>query len=151
MLWGAMLEGFAWGVHRRLRGAPGARAIVGLLVLSGVAVQAAALVRDDRTGTPSTLGGLIHGSLATIAFSGLLGAMWMSARTIRSYPLASRIARRWRELAITGLVIGSLFELQLMQSIEGLLQRAFYLVCAVWLWMFSGWLRSARGMPERSV
>jgi Protein of unknown function (DUF998) len=163
VLWGLLLEGFAWGAYRRLRGVSGARAFALALVLSGCAVQLAAFVRDDPNlaSAPSTVAGAIHGSLATVAFLALLGAIFLFARMPHTDRRSHSIARVSSRFVLFGLIIGTLFEVQLAQPIEGSLQRLFYALCAAWLVLVSRWLRihpaiaqdlrGSRGVGDRQV
>lgn len=150
VLWGLLLQGFAWGVFRRSGKGTGARVVAALLTLSGAAVQLAAFIRDDPNveTARSTLAGAVHGLLASLAFVALLGGIFVFARTVRTNPGSRRIARFSLRVAVLGLFLGSIFELQLLQSIEGLLQRFVYALFALWLEVIIiKWLR----LPRASV
>lgn len=86
--WGLLLEGLAWGLYRRLGKGSGARSVLVLLMVSGASVQLAAIIRDDPNvpSAASTIGGAVHGFLATLAFAGLLAAIVAFARTVHPNP-----------------------------------------------------------------
>jgi hypothetical protein len=147
LLWGLFLEGFAWGLYRRSRRPRGAKALMILLVIAGASVQLAAFVRDDPNidAAPSTIEGAIHGLLASIAFLCLIGSITMFARNLRSALGAERLRRFSFSIAASISIIGLVFELQLFQQVEGLLQRLIYTLFVVWMEVILfGWAGLAR-------
>jgi Protein of unknown function (DUF998) len=153
VVWAVQMEAFAWGFFRRARTVDGSRAIVRLLLIAGVSIQLAAVVPDDLDALhgPATIRGDLHGIFASIAFLCLLGAIVVFARRtakasgpgwIRSFSLYIAAA-----IALTGLI----FELQVIQSIEGLLQRVIYGLFVVWMEVvIFGWLLLGRNVPARA-
>jgi hypothetical protein len=147
LLWGLFLEGFAWGLYRRSRRPRGAKALMILLLISGASVQLAAFVRDDPNidTAPSTIEGAIHGLLASIAFLCLIGAIAMFARNLCTVVGTERFRTFSFRMAAAISIIGLVFELQLFQQVEGLLQRLIYTLFVVWMEVILfGWARLAR-------
>ncbi len=135
VLAGLMLQGFAWALHRRLMDRARGRSIAILIASSGLAMQTAAFVRDDPNveGARQTLSGAVHGALASIAFVAMIVALFLFVRAMASEPGFERVRVMSRRLGWACAVIGSVFEIQVIQSIEGLLQRVFITLFAVWI------------------
>jgi hypothetical protein len=135
VLAGLMLEGFAWALYRRLADRVRARRIGVLVVVSGLAIQVAAFVHDDpnELGAPSTISGAIHGALASIAFAGLIVALFTFTRAMGSERGFGRVTGFSFRIGVACAVVGSVFEIQVVQSIEGLLQRVFVTMFAIWI------------------
>jgi hypothetical membrane protein len=148
MLWGVLIVGFAVGLRRTLPPGRLANATAVLLALAGAAVVTVAFVPDDENGVAATTHGLIHGVAASLAFAAVLGGMWTLSLEMRSREAPPSLVQGSMWGAGAAAAIGVLFELQIAQSVEGLLQRAFYLICAIWLYAIARWLSK---MPRVSV
>ena len=132
---GSMLGAFAWALHRRLADRVAARTVGILIAVSGIAVGATGLVRDDPNlpHGPATLSGIVHGSLASIAFAALMLALFRLVPVFRAESPSTRLASLSIWIGATCAVVGMVFELQVVQPIEGLLQRAFVALFVVWM------------------
>jgi hypothetical protein len=147
VLWGLLLEGFAWGLYRRARRLREAKAVLILLLISGASVQLAAFVRDDPNidTAPSTIEGAIHGLLASIAFLCLICAIALFSRRLCAALGAKRFKQFSLGIAAAISIIGLVFELQVFQQVEGLLQRLIYTLFVVWMEVILfGWAGLAR-------
>jgi hypothetical membrane protein len=146
LLWGLLLEGFAWGLYRSRRGR-GAKAVMMLLLISGASVQLAALVRDDPNihGAASTVEGAVHGLLASIAFLSIVAAIVMFSRHMCADSGSNTVRRFSFRIATAIAIIGLVFELQVLQQVEGLLQRLIYALVVLWMEVILfGWAGLAR-------
>lgn len=132
---GLMLEGFAWALYRRLADRGRARRIGLLIAASGLAMQVAAFIPDDQNGpnAPSTISGAIHGGLASVAFAAMIIALFTFVRAIGREEGFARVTAVSFRIGLICAVIGGIFEIQVVQSIEGLLQRVFVTLFAVWI------------------
>jgi drug/metabolite transporter (DMT)-like permease len=130
-----MLEGFAWALGRRLADRARGTRIAVLIAVAGVAVAAAAFIHDDPNVPhgPATASGAIHGGLASVAFGSLIVALFLFVRALRVEPVASRVAAYSMRIGVVCAVVGTIFEIQVVQSIEGLLQRVFVSLFIVWI------------------
>ena len=135
VLAGVMLEGFAWALYRRIADRSRARRIGLLIAVSGFAIQIAAFVHDDPNvpGAPSTISGAIHGALASIAFAAMIVALFTFVRAMAREPGSARVADLSFRIGVACAAVGSVFEIQVIQSIEGLLQRVFVTLFAIWI------------------
>jgi hypothetical membrane protein len=150
---GLMLQGFAWAIHRRLHDRVRADRIGVLIAISGLAIQIAAFVHDDPhvPGAPSTMSGAIHGGLATIAFGSLIVALFTFVRAMGSEHGYARVAAYSFRIGVVCAVVGGIFEIQVVQSVEGLLQRAFVTLFAIWIEVvIFGFLLAKRAVPGPS-
>jgi hypothetical membrane protein len=132
---GMMLLGFAWTLHRRIVDRTRANRIGVSIAVAGVAVVGAAIVRDDPNGPhgPATVAGAIHGSLASLAFLSLILALFTFARATRAERGQRRLADLSVRIGVACAIIGVIFEIQVVQQVEGLLQRIFIALFVVWM------------------
>jgi hypothetical membrane protein len=132
---GTMLVGFGWALHRRVVDRRRATTIGVAMGIAGVAVVGAAIVHDDPNGPhgPATLTGAIHGSLASVAFLALILALFTFARAARAEPGQRRLVVLSLQIGVACAVVGAIFEIQVVQQVEGLLQRVFIALFVVWM------------------
>jgi hypothetical membrane protein len=132
---GWMLLGFAWVLHRRLTDRPRANRIATLITVAGIAVGGAAIVHDDPNTPhgPATIAGAIHGTLASLAFLALILALFTFARATQAEPGQRRLVELSVRIGVACAIVGTVFEIQVVQQVEGLLQRIFASLFVVWM------------------
>lgn len=138
IIYGLLINGFAYGLYRRLGRGSGAKAVWLLLALHGLGVLLSGVFHDDpRSQEPATLGSALHSAFASLAFAALIVAMAVLARSMRHNPAWQGIAFISMAIAALNLVISPLFLLEAFEPIEGALQRAFIGTSVVWVELVS--------------
>jgi hypothetical membrane protein len=132
---GSMLIGFAWVLHRRVVDRRRANRIGSLIAVAGIAVVGAAIVHDDPNAPhgSATIAGAIHGSLASLAFLSLIFGLFTFSRASRAERGQRWLADLSVRIGVTCAVVGAVFEIQVVQQVEGLLQRIFITLFVAWM------------------
>ena len=131
---GLLVEVFAAGLLFSIRGGRGFRFGIGLLVCFGFGLLMIGAFREDSTGSPHTIQGIIHGVTTAIVFSVFPIASLLIGLSLRKDPY-------WKGLfphtiATTGLasafVIGHLFLLDQLSWL-GLYERVLVANIVIWV------------------
>ena len=135
IVYGLQINCLAYGLYRWLGRHTGAKMVWLLLGAYGTGVLLSGIFQDDSKalGTPATLEGTLHSVFAMVAFFALVIAMVMFARIVYFYPAWRNIALLSLVIALLNLALSLMFLMEVFGSVEGLLQRFFYVISLVWV------------------
>jgi len=150
IVFGLLVNGFAYSLYRRLQNHTGARILWALLTIYGTAVLLSGIFQDASKvpGAESNLESTLHSVLAMIGFFALVAGMWVFARLVHRDPWWRKFTPLSIAIAVLNLGLSLLFLVEGLGSVEGLLQRSFYAISLFWIEVVS--LRSLR-LPTRTT
>ncbi len=84
IVFGLLVNGFAYGLYRRLQDHAGARIVWILLTIYGIGVSLSGIFQDGSKapGTETNLESTLHSVFAMIGFLALIAGMWVFARLV---------------------------------------------------------------------
>ena len=134
VVFGLLVDGFAWGLYRTLGRSGGTIAMLAGLLVFGMSVALSGFAQDynQSPDVPHNLEGHLHSIFAQIAVIGLLVGMFFLARSAHQRPGWRIIPGVSVAAAVTVTGFGLLFTL-LPASVQGLLQRGLYGATLLWL------------------
>jgi len=144
IIYGLLINGFAYSLYRRLERHTGAKTVWLLLGIYGTGVLLSGIFQDDSKalGTVATMQGTMHSVFAMIGFFALVIGMVVFARIVYLNPAWRGFMQFSIAIAVLNLVLSLMFLIEVFGPVEGLLQRAFYAISLVWVEVVS--LRSLR-------
>lgn len=156
IIYGLLLNGFAYGLYRQLDRRRGAKVIWLLLGMSGAGILLAGIFHVDPTGLEegATLDGIIHAVVAQVAFVTFLGAVGIFARAVHLDPAWRGFTGFSLALAVVDLAVACVFWTDVFEGFTGALQRSFFAVSMLWLEAVALWslrlgVAAARPGPAR--
>ena len=144
IVYGLLINGFAYGLYRQLRRHRGAKTIWLLLAISGVGILLSGIVHADWEGldAATTLEGTVHSVFAQVAFFAFAIQIIVFARIVYLKPVWRGFTQLSVAIVVVDLVLSLMFLMEVSRSVEGALQRSFLGLSLVWVEAVS--LRSLR-------
>ena len=136
ILFGILVNCFAYGLYRKLGRGRGAKAVWVLLGIFGTGIILSGIFQSDLGPEMFTsLEDTLHSVFSTIAFFGLQIGMVVFARIVYFNPSWHTFALISLSIAVLNVVLSLVFLLEISNQVEGVLQRMFYGTSVLWLEM----------------
>ncbi|RLC91678.1 MAG: hypothetical protein DRI39_09875 [Chloroflexi bacterium] len=144
VLYGLMINAFAYGLYQALGRSRGARVIWSLVGISGAGILMAAFFHTDSKALsePTSVEGLVHAGFAQLAYFSLVIAMCVFAWMVRHDSSWRGFAQFSVAMVVFSLVLSAIYRLDFVAPIEGAVQRALY--GSLLLWAVAVAVRSLR-------
>lgn len=135
IVYGLLINGFAYGLYRHLGRHRGAKTIWLLLAISGVGILLSGVFHADweAPGAPTTLEGTAHAVFAQVAFFAFAIQIIVFARIVCRKPAWRGFTQLSVAIVVVDLVLSLMFLMEVSPSAEGALQRSFFGLSLVWV------------------
>lgn len=135
-LYGMLVLALAGGMVRHFAASAWGKALGSLLGINGASAIFAAVFETAWGEAPleaSVLGSSVHEVAARAGFVALAFAMVLFPAKVRKQPQWRGAERALQALAVCAVIFGLLFLFNAFPGYSGVVQRAFFAVCGVWL------------------
>jgi len=135
ILYGLLISGLAYSLYMLLGRKTGAKLVFLFLAVYGIGVVLSGFFQDGSKapGAEMNLESTLHSVFAMIGFLSLVVTMWIFGRVVNKNPKWPGYTKLSILIAILNLGLSLLFMIGGLSSVEGLLQRFFYLISLIWI------------------
>lgn len=144
IIYGLLINGFAYGLYRRLGRHTGAKAVWLLLGIFGTGILLSGIFQDDprALSAVTTMEGALHPIFAVIAFLAVVIGVVVFARIVYLNPAWRGFMPFSVAIVVLNLVLSVMFLIEALDPVHGLIQRCLFAISMVWIEAVS--LRSLR-------